>query len=244
MKLKLTKTFLSKRPRGKSFLVAFASLLILLLFFGEGRENLSANGYLVFQKKEYWKAFTTTFLHADLTHLAHNAFFFAGLAGLLHNYFGFLVFPVLSLIVGGLINLVALSIYPPEVHLVGVSGVIYFMASFWLTLYLLIERRQKLIVRVVHAIAVSLIFFFPQVFEQKTSYLAHGLGFLFGVPLGLLYYFLNRRKIRSFDEWTEINKDEEYEDTIELDASSYHLVKPEDSSPSGPSSDSSQCRQH
>ena len=243
METKLIKTYLSKRPRGKSFLVAFSSLIILLLFFGEGQENLSANGHLIFQKKEYWRAFTTTLLHADLNHLAHNAFFFAGLSGLLHNYFGFLVFPFLSLFVGGLINLIALSIYPPEVHLVGVSGVVYFMASFWLTLYILIERRQKLIVRFVHAIAVSLIFFFPQVFEQRVSYLAHGLGFLFGVPIGFFYYYLNSHRIRSYDEWIVIKKDEE-EDIIELDSNSYHLVKPEESSPSGPACDSSQCRQH
>lgn len=243
MEMKLTKTFLSKRPSSKSFMIAVMGLSVLTMFFGADQSQFSGNGHLVFEEKEYWRAFTTTLLHADLNHLAHNAFFFAGLAGLLHNYFGLWVFPVLSLIVGGLINLVALSIYPPEVHLVGVSGVVYFMASFWLTLYILIEKRQKLWVRFVHAIAVSLIFLFPQVFEARTSYLAHGLGFLFGMPLGVIYYLLFRREIRARDEWTVVKKSFD-EDTIHLDPSSYHLVTSEEDGPSGPASDSSQSRSH
>lgn len=244
MEKKLTKTYLSKRPSSNSFMIAIMGLSVLTMFFGADQSNFSGNGYLVFEKKEYWRAFTTTLLHADLNHLAHNAFFFAGLAGLLHNYFGLWVFPVLSLVVGGLINLVALSVYPPEIHLVGVSGVVYFMASFWLTLYILIEKRQKLIIRLVHAIAVSLIFLFPQVFEANTSYLAHGLGFVFGVPLGILYYFIFKKKIKAREEWIEIQKPDDDEDIILLDSNSYHPVQPEDPSPSERASDSSRFRQH
>ncbi len=245
MDVKLTKTFLSKRPSSQSFLVAVISLAFLALFFGADQDNFSANGYLVYTKKEYWRAFTTTLLHADLNHLSSNAFFFAGLAGLLYNYFGFWVFPLLSVLVGGFINLIALAIYPPEVHLVGISGVIYFMASFWLTLYILIERRQKLFVRFIHAISVSLIFLFPQVFEVSTSYLAHGLGFLFGIPLGGIYFLLFRKKILSYDEWTEVEKShDDIEDTILLDTSSYHLVQSEDPAPSEHASDSSRCQSH
>lgn len=247
MKLKLTKTFLSGKPSQNSFLVGMISLGILALFFGADRETFSANGFLVYEKNEYWRAFTTTLLHADLKHLSANAFFFTGLAALLYNYFGFWVFPVLSFVVGGLINLIALKIYDPAIHLVGVSGVIYFMASFWLTLYILIERRQKLIVRFVHALAVSLIFLFPQIFEERVSYLAHGLGFLFGMPLALIYYFSFRKTIRSKDQWEEIfvtSSDDEMEKTILLEESSYRLVQPGESSPSERASDSSQCPQH
>ena len=245
MEYKLTRTFLSRRSTSWNPFPGLISLAILALFFGADRSLLSGNGYLVFEKGEYWRLFTTTLLHADLTHLSHNAFFFCGLATLLYTYFGLWVFPLLSIVVGGMINFVALLYYPPEVHLVGVSGVIYFMASFWLTLYIIIERRQKLIVRFVHAMAVSLIFLFPQVFDRQVSYLAHGLGFIFGVPLALLYYGLFRKKIHAKDEWTEIKKEkDEMEDIILLDSSSYHLVRPEDVSPSQHASDSSRCQQH
>lgn len=206
MEIKLHKTFLSKRPSKESFVIAFLGLLTLLLFFTFNQQMFSANGYQVFQKKEYWRAFTTTLLHADLEHLAHNAFFFTGLAALLYNYFGFWIFPVVSLIAGGFINIICLYFYPPQVTLVGISGVIYFMASFWLVLYLLIEKRQTVKTRILHAVAVSLIFLFPEAFHPQTSYLAHGIGFLVGLPVGLAYYFWNRKFIRSKEEWVEIKK--------------------------------------
>lgn len=243
MELKLAKTFLSRKPSSWNFMVAVIGLGVMALFFGAEKQHFSANGYLVFEKREYWRLFTTTLLHADLNHLAHNAFFFSGLAALLHTYFGFWIFPVLSVIVGAMINLVALWYYDPQVHLVGVSGVIYFMASFWLTLYILIERRQKILVRFVHAIAVTLIFLFPQVFEQNVSYLAHGLGFVFGIPLGLFYYATFRKEIRSRDEYIEVKKTE-HDGVIPLDESSYHLVQPEESEPSQHASDSSQYPKH
>lgn len=207
MDFKLTKTFLSKRPSSIDLMVGAIALLVMTLIFGFYPESFSANGYLVFEKKEYWRAFTTTLLHGDLNHLAHNAFFLLGLSTLLHSYFGFWVFPVLSFIVGGLINLIALSFYPPMVHLVGVSGVIYFMASFWLTSYLLIERRQKILSRMIHAIGLTLIFLFPQVFQPEVSYLAHGMGFALGIPFAMAWFGLNFKVIRAREEWVEIKRD-------------------------------------
>lgn len=225
MELKLQKTFLSKKPSRESTVVAFASLFLLLLFFTFNQDTFSANGYQVFQKKEYWRAFTTTLLHADLEHLAHNAFFFTGLAALLHNYFGLWVFPVLSLFVGGLINILCLYFYPPQVVLVGISGVIYFMASFWLVLYLFIEKRQSLKVRLLHAVAVSLIFLFPEAFHPQTSYLAHGLGFLLGLPVGMVYFLWNRQKILSKEEWVEVKKVKSpLEDVILLENGDFVLL--------------------
>lgn len=238
MERKLVKTYLSKRPSLESLILGGLGLITLLLFFTFNKNSFTANGFLVFEKKEYWRAFTTTLLHGDLNHLAHNAFFFTGLAALLHSYFGLWVFPVLSLIVGGLINLVTLSFYSPEIHLVGISGVIYFMASFWLTLYLLIERRQKISVRIIHAVAVPLIFLFPDSIQPQVSYMAHALGFAFGIPLGLIYYSINKNKIRSKDEWIEIP------DFNLVDENYGHPESLEDDGPSQRASDSSQSQLH
>lgn len=229
MELKLNKTFLSRKPSPESSIIAVVSLALLFLFFSFNQKTFSANGYLVFEKHEYWRAFTTTLLHADLNHLAHNAFFFTGLAALLHNYFGFWVFPVLSIIAGGIINIICLAIYPPQVFLVGVSGVIYFMASFWLVLYLLIERRQTIKVRLLNAFAVSLIFLFPEAFQPETSYLAHGLGFIIGLPTGLFYYLWNRQKIRGQDQYIEIKKHKDpIENVIMLENGDFVLLNDDD----------------
>ncbi len=233
MDTKLIRTFLSKKPRPDSFLMGVVSLAIMAFFFGADREFFSANGHLVFEKGEYWRAFTTTLLHADLNHLAHNAFFLLGLSTLLHSYFGFWVFPVLSFIAGGMINLIALSIYDPQVHLVGVSGVIYFMASFWLSSYMLIERRQKFFSRFNHAVGVTLIFLFPQVFQPEVSYLAHGLGFVLGIPFALAWFGLNFKLIRSKEEWVQVEKDPVEHYNIELEQQDYKFHEDDQLRPSG-----------
>jgi rhomboid protease GluP len=224
MDLKLNKTYLSRPHTTGSLFMSVIALSLMVIFFGFDSKNFYANGYLVFEKKEYWRLFTTTLLHADLDHLAHNSFYLLGLSYLLHSYFGFWVFPVLSVLIGGLINLVTLSFYPPMVHLVGVSGVIYFMASFWLTLYLLIERRQKLRSRIIYAFGVSLILLFPQVFYPEVSYLSHGTGFVLGIVTGAIYFAINFKKIRDYEEWVEVKKDPVDVFDVELNPEEYFIT--------------------
>lgn len=170
---------------------------------------------MIYEKNQYWRAFTTSLIHADANHLSHNVLFFTGLAILLNHYFGWFIFPLISFLAGGLINLIALKIYPPEVHLVGISGVIYFMAGFWLTLYLFIERRLTLVRRSMNIIALSLIFLFPEALSARVSYLAHGLGFLIGVILGVTYFFMRKRFIRAQEVWVEQEPDPEYEEDLD-----------------------------
>ncbi len=203
MQLQLTKTLLSKKLSPQSKLVGLVSYLVLLLVFILDNQNLSANGYLVFEKGEYWKAFTTTLMHADFVHLGHNTIFFLAFSVLLNSYFGFWIFPVLSFVVGGLINLIALKIYDPQIYLVGISGVIYFMAAFWMTMFVGLERQMSLYRRIMITTGVSLILFFPEVFVKNVSYLAHGLGFGMGIILGIIYFKLMREKLRSNELWIE-----------------------------------------
>ena len=203
MQLQLTKTLLSKKLSPQSKLVGLVSYLVLLLVFILDNQNLSANGYLVFEKGEYWKAFTTTLMHADFVHLGHNTLFFLAFSVLLNSYFGFWIFPVLSFVVGGLINLIALKIYDPQIYLVGISGVIYFMAAFWMTMFVGLERQMSLYRRIMITTGVSLILFFPEVFVKNVSYLAHGLGFGMGIILGIIYFKLMREKLRSNELWIE-----------------------------------------
>jgi rhomboid protease GluP len=203
MQLQLTKTLLSKKLSPQSKLVGLVSYLVLLLVFILDNQNLSANGYLVFEKGEYWKAFTTTLMHADFVHLGHNTIFFLAFSVLLNSYFGFWIFPVLSFVVGGLINLIALKIYDPQIYLVGISGVIYFMAAFWMTMFVGLERQMSLYRRIMITTGVSLILFFPEVFVKNISYLAHGLGFGMGIILGIIYFKLMREKLRSNELWIE-----------------------------------------
>lgn len=230
MKLKLTKTLLSGRPTERSILIALTGLFVMGFLFSLGDRSLEANGRLVFQDGQYWRAFTTSLLHGDFSHIANNSFFFTGLAILLNTYFGFWVFPVLSFIVGGLINLVTLHFYPPEVYLVGISGVIYFMAAFWLVLYIGIERKISLIRRLINALALSLIFLFPDAIKPQVSYLAHFTGFVFGLVLGLGYYFIFKNKFKQEEVW-EVVKPDPIENIIYLDEGEYLVIDDQNSAP-------------
>ena len=203
MQLQLTKTLLSKKLSPQSKLVGLFSYLVLLLVFILDNQNLSANGYLVFEKGEYWKAFTTTLMHGDFVHLGHNTLFFLAFSILLNSYFGFWIFPLLSFLVGGVINLIVLKIYEPQIYLVGISGVIYFMAAFWMTMFVLLERHMSLYRRMMIAIGVSLILFFPEAFIKNVSYLAHGLGFGMGIVLGMTFFYFKRSYLRSQEVWIE-----------------------------------------
>lgn len=203
MQLELTKTLLSKKPSPQSVLVALVSYLILLIAFIIDDRNMTANGFQVYEQGEYWKAFTTSLMHGDFVHLGHNTLFFIAFSVLLNFYFGFWVFPVLSFLVGGLINLIALKIYEPQITLVGISGVIYFMAAFWMTMFVMLERHMTLYKRVMITTGVSLILFFPEAFVKNVSYLAHGLGFGLGIVLAIIYFQLNRTKLRSHEVWVE-----------------------------------------
>lgn len=115
------------------------------------------------------------------------------------------MFPVMSLVMGGVINLLALSTYPKEVTLVGISGVIYFMASFWMTSYVMIERKMKFGRRLIIATGISLALFCPDLMhlEEKVSYLSHGLGFILGIPSALLWFWWNKEMVRSEEVWKE-----------------------------------------
>ncbi|MBC7692386.1 MAG: rhomboid family intramembrane serine protease [Methylotenera sp.] len=160
----LKKTLLSTPPEnGSATVSAFSIAFIALIFFAERAGLLDTSRYLagtgrqVFEQHHYWRAFTTTLVHADLGHLFSNSIFFTGLAFLLNGYFGKWIFPVLSFLAGGVINLMILPQYPADVAIIGASGIVYFMAALWLTLYFMIDRRHSIARRLINVIALSLI---------------------------------------------------------------------------------------
>ncbi len=205
MEKKLIRTFLSKRPGDGSIFIGIFSFLVLLAVFLFTGRSFEANGVLIFDKGEWWRAFTTTLMHADFVHLGHNALFFTLFAVLLNTYFGWIMFPLVSFIMGGIINIITLSFYPKEIYLVGISGVIYFMASFWMTSYVLIERKMKFHRRLIVATGISLALFCPDLMhlEEKVSYLSHALGFALGIPTALLWFRFHRDEIKAQEIWIE-----------------------------------------
>lgn len=218
---KLEKTLLSQKISLDSIMIGVLSVLILVGLHFVGHEPFMANGELVFGEAQYWRAFLSSLIHADYRHLGTNAGYFLILSVLLHNYFGNVIFPLLSVFMGFVINLITLAFYPPQVYLLGISGVVYFMGAFWLAMFVRIERGRPLHQRLIIATGMFLIFFAPHaVIEEDVSYLAHGVGFGLGLVSGLVTYRLRERDIRQEELWRErVSKPVVWEDQVFEDES-------------------------
>ena len=202
--LRVRETLLSRKPREWSFEVAALAVLVIqgvsLLAWRKGdalMPTLAATREGVLGNREYWRLLTAVAVHADVMHAFSNAIFLALFTYLLFGYFGFWVFPALSLIMAGAINYVSLLTYPPGVSLVGASGLIYWMAAFWLTIYLLVERSVSVGTRVLRAVCLAALVLLPSAFQANVSYRTHAIGLGLGTVSALVYFQRNRESIRT-----------------------------------------------
>ncbi len=200
----MTSTILSRRPRPLSGLVAATAILTCLLVsvacWHPERNlylQLAAIPSRVLQEREFYRLVTALAVHADLRHFLSNALLLGIFAYLLYGYFGFWVFPAGALLLGAAVNYLSLLTYPPEIRLVGASGMIYGMAGFWLMMYMLVERRLSFGRRTLHGVGVGLVLLVPAALDQSVSYRSHGIGLGLGVVFALAYFACHRERIRS-----------------------------------------------
>ena len=147
---------------------------------------LSVSGHKAFVLGEYWRGVTALFAHGDFAHFLGNSWLLLVFGFWLHHVGGLLAFPWVSVVVGVLTNLTTVAIYPPQVHLVGASGMAYAMVGMWLTWFLRYDSTP-LAKRWLRVVAFTLVVMFPTTFRPEVSYLAHGIGFVYGVIAGLLF---------------------------------------------------------
>ena len=198
------KTYLSGRPAVDSHIVAFICFAILFLcsfFFWriqpEFQRHFIASQEGVFEHGKVWQLVTATFIHSNVRHFLANSVMFSFLTLIIYGYFGSLSIIVLLLPIGVLINGITILNYPLKTGLLGASGAVYAMGSFWLVLYMLIDRRRTLGKRLMRGLGFSIVVFLPSTFEPQTSYLAHFVGFALGAIYGGFYFFANKDSIRS-----------------------------------------------
>lgn len=199
-------TLLSKKPAPHSFMVSAVSVLVLVAasivywtdVFGVA-ELLPASRESVFHRGEYWRLATSVAIHADFQHLLTNAIVFGVLAFLLSGYYGPWVYPGLTLGLGGLVTALSLRTYDAHVNLLGASGVVYFMAAFWLALYLVVERRTALKMRIVRAAGFGIIVLVPTAVEPSVSYRTHVIGFAMGAAAAAAYFTRNKEALRAHE---------------------------------------------
>ena len=202
----IRETFLSRKPERSSSLAGLASIVTIFVssvIYWENRWNLAqwlpASGETVIHEHQYWRLLTGILVHSDFMHFFSNSIPLAFFGSLLYGYFGFSIFPLLMLALGCLIHLISIMTYPPDATLVGASGVVYCMAGFWLTLFVLIERRYSIANRLMRSIGFFLIVFVPSAFDPSVSYRAHAIGFVCGILSAGLYFIKNRKRLREAD---------------------------------------------
>jgi rhomboid protease GluP len=201
---RVRETLLSRKPREWSLEVSalFLSTIlgISLLAWRNGAAllpTLAATSEGVFKRREYWRLLTAVAVHADVMHVLSNVILLTFFTYLLFGYFGFWVFPVLSLVMAGLTNYISLLTYPSEVSLLGASGLVYWMAGFWLSMYLLVERSVDPGKRVLRVVCLALLVLVPSTFQANVSYRTHVIGLGLGVVSALVYFQRNRESIRA-----------------------------------------------
>lgn len=229
----LRQNWLTRKParEAETLTAAIASVVAVMtwMFWNDvfhASQWISASGAQVFEQHEYWRLWTSLFAHADAGHIVSNAILFIPLSFFLTGYFGPYFFPLFGFFVGGLVNVAALMTMTPHSSIIGISGLVYWMGAAWLTLYLLIGRRESLRRRGGKALFIAAALFAPQTFEPNVSYIAHFFGFLFGVPSALAYYWVHKEKFSQAEVYElTIDHDDENKETPEgLDRASSDIA--------------------
>lgn len=201
-------TILSQKPgKGAALAVVWTLgvLLVVSAFYWWGPPGfaaaLPASGEAVFERGETWRLVTALAAHADPIHLLSNAVFLTWLIYLSYGAFGASLFPWSAVPLSAVALAVTLEGYPPNIRVVGASGMLYLLAGAWLMLYVLVERRLSVLKRIVRVVGFFLIVLVPTSIRPEVSYRAHAIGLLFGICLGLAYFLARRDTIRQGERW-------------------------------------------
>ncbi len=211
---KLVRTLLSLKPRPTASTVALATAAVVTFvtligwYVPQVGELLPVSGEDFFEFHQWWRPWTACFAHGDVAHLLSNLFLFVIFGHFLNGHFGFKLFPVWAFILGGIANLVVLPSYPPEVNVLGASGVVNVLGGIWLSLFFLISRQYRMPGRVLRTLGVALLLFAPQEFRPEVAERVHAAGLLVGLIFGAIWFFIFKTKIRSFEVWEDIPPDD------------------------------------
>ena len=209
---RLIHTYISGKPDKNSLVVTVMALLFVVFISQVYWMNLfSIAEYLpavnrkIFEQDQWWRLFTATLIHADMGHLLSNLYMLGIFSFFVYGYFGFTVYPLLSFFAAGIVNALSIHTYPPDVRLLGASGLVYLLGGFWLTMYLFIQRQYTYTHRLVRVLGIALLVFFPTSFKPTTSYRAHFIGFTVGVAFALFYFLTHRHQIRKKETYKQIH---------------------------------------
>ena len=202
-----------KGGKGVSLVSVLSCFLFSYLNWSEVIDT-TANGAVLQDSNQWWRLFTTTFVHSDIEHFLSNSLMLFILTYFTYSFYGFGMAISCSYVMGAVINALTLLFYQDNTTLVGVSGVIYYQWGFWLTLFCFLQRQYSLIGRFLRVGAIFFILLIPTTYKPQTSYLAHYLGFLLGVGVGGFYFLIRRRRLFQYERWEWIMEGDD-EDSFE-----------------------------
>ncbi len=211
---KLVGTRISRKIPAQASTIALSSAVVVSLITligwyvpGVGAW-LPVSGEAVFNQSEWWRPWSACFAHADVAHLISNLALFVVFGIFLNGYFGFWLFPIWAFVLGGIANLVVLPSYPPDVMVLGASGVVNVLGGLWLSLFFMISRQYRMPGRILRTLGVALLLFAPQEFRPNVAERVHAAGLVCGLIFGFVWFFIFKNRIRSYEIWEEIPPDD------------------------------------
>ena len=197
------KGYLQRIPSLQSLNPALALFLLFLLmsliyWHDDFGQNFWVSYQSVFVDKQYWRIASSLFIHADAMHLLDNSLLFIIFGWLLNYFYGFWVFPMVSLLAGVLTTFLSLHFHEPQIRLLGASGMIYAMVAIWIVLYVCYDMNYSIHLRLLRAVGFSLAMLFPTSFHVEIDYIAHAIGFGVGLVFGFLLIPFTRKRVRAF----------------------------------------------
>lgn len=179
--------------------VVFLNILVFLIctFTGDLLYNIGAfNAADFLERKEYYRIFTSMFLHWDINHLVSNMVVLYYLGEVVEKHFGRLGYMVLYLttgLCGNLLSLVYELYTDAQINSVGASGAIFGIIGALLVLVILHRGRldQITVGRLLFMISYSL---YSGFVGSNINNAAHIGGFLSGIAAAFVLWILIKYK--------------------------------------------------
>ncbi len=155
------------------------------------------NGYEVGQVDAPLRLTVSMMLHSGLEHFLGNMIMLVPFAGFTTAFYGFFAFPVILVTLGVLTHWITILSYPPYMHLVGSSGLLFAVFGFWLALWAFVEGHLSPGKRLLRFTGFALMMLVPHSYSPTTSYRAHYIGLGLGFGAGLLFYAVTRGRLQA-----------------------------------------------
>ncbi len=143
---------------------------------------------------EYWRLFTSMFLHSDLLHLFMNMFTLLLYGSLVEKFFKKYEYLIIYFFSGFLGNLFTLVLYPPYSLSVGASGAIFGLLGAAFVLVARSNERTVLVLAIIY-----LVYFMVASFQPGINAWAHLFGLIGGLLFGYLFSQKRRKVSATYD---------------------------------------------